>query len=110
MELVQLQRQLAEFQTRGVRLVALSVDDVEGITKMRNAAEATFDFLSDPEGQALDALDMRHITGGIDGGDIAQSATFLLSPDAKVLWQHVSENYRVRPDPEDILKTIDEVL
>jgi peroxiredoxin len=64
-------------------------------------------FLSDPEGRLLDLLGMRHEGAGPGGRDIAQSASFLFDPDGTLLWQHVTPNYRVRPEPETILAAYD---
>lgn len=76
---------------------------------MRQASDATFPFLSDADGHLMDLLDVRH-EGGMPGKDIAQSASFLLTPDGKVLWAHLAKNYRERPLPQDILTVIDQRL
>ncbi len=77
---------------------------------MRKATGASFAFLSDPEGQVIDLFDLRHLRGGPEGIDIAQSATFLLSPEGRILWFRVAENFRVRPLPSAILGAIDQSL
>lgn len=77
---------------------------------MRSSAGAEFDFLSDPEGVLLDLFGIRHQGGGPGGVDIAQSASFLLDPEGRLVWQRVAENYRVRPRPADILEAVDELL
>ena len=77
---------------------------------MRASAGLSFDVLSDPEGQVIDALDLRHAQAGPTGGDLAQSATYLLSPTGEILWMKVAENYRVRPHPEEILRAAVEHL
>jgi peroxiredoxin len=102
-ELVQLEKHRAEFERRGVRLVASSVDAPDKLAAMRTSAGAGFPFLSDPQGRLLDLLDVRHPSGGHEGQDVAQSATFILGPDGNVLWRHLAANYRQRPDPADVL-------
>lgn len=77
---------------------------------MRTWSGADFDFLSDPEGRLLDLFDLRHMGANPTGGDIAQSASFLVSPDGTVLWLKVAENYRMRPDPKVILAAADALL
>ena len=77
---------------------------------MRDSAGASFDFLSDPDGKLLDALDMRHVGARYDGADMAQSASFLIAPDGRLLWSKVAENYRIRPKPEEVLEAIDRHL
>jgi peroxiredoxin len=75
---------------------------------MRDSAGAEFDFLSDPDGEMLDFFGVRHPGGAIEGGDIAQSASFLLDRTGRLLWSRVAENYRVRPRPAEILAAADE--
>lgn len=77
---------------------------------MRTWAGAEFDFLSDPEGRVIDLFDLRHRGAGPGGADIAQSASFLLSPEGRVLWLKVADNYRMRPDPKVILAAADALL
>lgn len=77
--------------------------------KMRDSAEVEFPVLSDEEGTLLDLLGARHEQGRADGADIAQSASFLVTPDGTVLWHRYAPNYRVRPKPEEILEAYDEL-
>lgn len=74
---------------------------------MKTAAGAGFDFLSDSQSRLVDLLDIRHRAGSPEGGDIPQSAHFLIAPDGRVLWRHLATNYRVRPEPKEILAAID---
>jgi peroxiredoxin len=93
------------------------VDSPEDTAKMRGAVleagtgEATdpeaITFLSDPEGRLLGLLGLRHEGAGPGGRDIARSASFLFEPDGTLLWHQVAANYRVRPEPEDILAAYD---
>lgn len=77
---------------------------------MRQSSGAEFSFLSDPDGQLMDLLDVRHAAGRMDGVDIPQSASFLLTPDGKVVWYQLAANYRQRPLPEEIVTVIDQRL
>lgn len=106
MELVELHEQREAFEAQGIRVVATSVDPPEELTTMRDASGATFPFLSDPEGVLMDAFDVRHSGGRMDGIDIAQSASFLLDAEGVVRWHRIAENYRLRPHPEEILAEI----
>lgn len=110
MELVELQENREAFATRGVDLVATAIDPPADLTTMRKGAGASFPFLSDPEGQLMDLLDVRHAGGGPTGNDIPQSANFLIAPDGTVLWKHLADNYRERLKPEDVLAAIDGAL
>ena len=90
--------------------MAVSVDGVEDTQKMRESAGADFDFLSDPSGELLDLLGIRHAGARFDGEDIAQSASFLIGPDGTVLWRELAANYRTRPAPSEILEAADRLL
>lgn len=86
--------------------MATSVDVPEKLTVMKKASGASFDFVSDPEGRLMDLFDIRHRNASPEG-DAAQSASFLVAPDGRVLWRHLAANYRERPDPGVILAAID---
>ena len=58
----------------------------------------------------MDALGVRHEGAGPGDTDIAQSASFLIAPDGKLLWSKVAEDYSVRPEPEEVLAAIDQHL
>ncbi len=77
---------------------------------MRQASGAKFPFVSDADGKLMDLLDVRHGKGRVDGVDIAQSASFLLSAEGEILWYKLAKNYRHRPLPEEILQVIDQRL
>lgn len=76
---------------------------------MRESTGAEFDVLSDPEGRMLDLFGVRHV-GGKGAEDIAQSASFLIDSNGKVVWRRIAENYRVRPKPSEILAAADRGL
>jgi len=76
---------------------------------MRAAAGAEYTFLSDPEGRLLDFFGVRHRGAGMDGGDIAQSASFLIDAAGRVAWLRVADSYRVRPRLEEILAAADKL-
>jgi len=110
MELVELQGSLAEFQERGIRVVAVSVDPPGDLARMRDSAGAEFPFVSDPEARLIGAFGIRHEKGRYDGADLAQSASFLLDDAGRLVWKRVAENYRVRPRPREILEAADRLL
>ena len=87
----------------------MSVDDVEHAARMKVSAAVDFDVLSDPEGTTLDLFGIRH-EDGLGTLDLAQSATFLLDRSGTVVWRRVAENYRVRPEPREILEAAGRLL
>lgn len=64
-------------------------------------------FLSDPDGKLIDLLGLRHKGAGPGGLDIAQSASFIFQPDGTLLWHKLAPNYRVRPEPDEVLAAYD---
>lgn len=71
---------------------------------------ATYELLSDESYALIDYFGVRHRGGREDGVDIARSATFILDRDGNILWKFATDNYRVRPRPEQILAEIDRIL
>ena len=92
---------------KNVQLYAVSVDPPEVSEALRKRLNIDFTFLSDPKGVVLDALDIRHRNGRMDGGDIAFPTQILVDRDGIVRWTYVSESYRVRARPEDVFSEID---
>jgi peroxiredoxin len=100
------QEKLAEFEKRGVRLIAISVDPVE--TNKRHAEKQgyTYTFLSDEKAEVIKRYSLLH-EGGFRGADISRPAEFLLAADGTILWSNLTENYRERLKGEEIFKIID---
>ena len=104
-----MQQNLEEFEKRDVRIVAASIDPLE-TTKMLAADRGyTFTLLCDTEATVVRQLDLLHEGGGMVAPDIARPAEFLIDPTGTVRWTHFTENWRIRPRPEEILATIDEL-
>jgi len=80
---------------------------VLGAAQDETADPEAIAFLSDPDGRLLDLLGLRHQGAGPGGTDIAQSASFLFAADGTLIWHHLAANYRVRPEPEEILAAYD---
>ena len=103
-----MQKHLDEFTTRGVRVVALSVDLHEVTRKHCQKQGYTYTFLSDPKAEVIRRYDLLHADGG-PNGDIARPAEFLIDPSGTIRWVNLTDDYRVRARPEEILKVIDEL-
>jgi peroxiredoxin len=70
-------------------------------------SKSNFPLLQDVDGGLLASLDLLHKGGNpLNGNDIARPALVLFDKQGKVIWSKATENYRVRPTPEDILKEI----
>lgn len=103
-----MQKHLSEFEGRGVQVVAVSVDPPETTRRHCEKQGYTFTFLSDEQTEVIRRYDLLHEDGG-PMGDIARPAEFLLDPSGTIRWVNLSEDYRVRARPEEMLKAIDAV-
>ena len=102
------QKRLTDFNTRGVRVVAISNDPVDVNRTHRQKMGFTFPILSDEKGEAARRYDVLHAAGGPSGEDIARPAEFLIDPAGTVRWVNLTKSAAVRARPEDVLKAIDQ--
>jgi peroxiredoxin len=86
-----------------VKPVAISVDAPEQSRDLRNKAGYTYTFLSDPRAEVIRRYGVLHKGGGEDGQDIARPAEFLVDRSGTVRWRNLTEDWRVRARPEQML-------
>ena len=98
---------LDEFESRRVRIIAASIDPLETTKKLAADRGYTFTILCDTEAAVIRRLDLLHENGGMDAPDIARPAEFLIDPTGTVRWVNLTDNWRVRPRPEDLLRIVD---
>lgn len=101
--------QLKEFEARGIRIVAVSVDPPETTRKHAAKQGYTYTFLSDEKAEVVRRYDLLHAGGKAGIADIARPAEFLIDPSGIVRWVNLTESYRVRPTAEDVLKVFDDL-
>lgn len=102
------QKKLSEFEKRGIRIIAISVDP-PGVTKPHIEKQGfTFTFLCDEKAEVIRRYDLLH-PEGFRGEDIARPGEFLLDAAGVVRWRDLTENYRVRVKAEQVLTAIDEL-
>ena len=102
-ELQGLQSRIADFGNTAV--VAISPDSVEQNTKVIQQLGLTFPILSDSSLEATDAFGLRHADASPYGGDLPRPATYIVDAGT-VRWRRVTDNWRVRPRPDDILRIL----
>lgn len=88
-------------------MVAISVDTPAESEKLRKSQGYTFPILSDAKDDVIRRWDLVHPRAGVDGADIARPAEFLIDSSGKVVWVNLTEDYRVRARPEQVLKAFD---
>ena len=64
----------------------------------------TCGFLSDPRAEVIRRYDLLHQGAGVNGQDIARPAEFLLDSSGVIRWVNLTEDYRVRARPEQIME------
>jgi peroxiredoxin len=82
------------------------VDSVENADRVVQKLGLEFPVLSDPESAVIEAYGVLHPSGGMGGVDIARPATFLIGPDGTVRWRQLTDNWRVRIRPEQVIEAI----
>jgi peroxiredoxin 2/4 len=103
------QRRLSEFETRGIRVVGISVDPPDINWRQSQKQGYTFPLLSDPKRQIIRRYDVLHPGAGPKGADIARPAEFLLDSNGIVRWVNLTENIAVRARPEQVLEAVNQL-
>ena len=87
-----------------MRPVAISVDTPDESAALCRKAGYTYTFLSDPKAEVIRRYDLLHRGGSEDGKDIARPAEFLVDVSGVVRWRNLTEDFRERATPEDVLR------
>ena len=109
-ELQGLQLNLAALQQRGCAIAGVVVDDPATNATLARDAALAYPILSDPDLHTIDAYGLRDAGAGPDGHDIAHPASVLVDRAGIVRWTDVTQNFRVRPTPGEVLAAIDGTL
>ena len=86
--------------------MAISVDTPEESASLCRKAGYTYTFLSDVGSQVVRRYNISHPGAGKDGTDIARPAEFLVGPGGVVRWVNLTEDFRVRATPQQMLAAI----
>jgi peroxiredoxin len=105
-ELGQLEKQIAEFKKRNVRLVVVSNDDQP---KARKTHEDFPDLVvvADSEQKLAKAVEVIHASAGEGGTDTNAPTTFLLDGTGTVRWMFRPDRFLERLSPRELLAAID---
>ncbi len=88
-------------------VAAISVDSSAESRKLCDAKGYTFPFLSDPNAEMIRQYGVLHPKAGEDGRDIARPAEFLVDSSGVIRWANLTDDFRVRARPDDVLAAID---
>jgi peroxiredoxin len=103
------QKRLPDFDARKIRVIAISVDTPAESQHLRETAGYTFPILSDAKDEVIRRWDLVHPHGGPDGADIARPAEFLMDSNGRVRWVNLTDDYRVRARPQQVLQAFDAI-
>ena len=98
-----IEKHLSEFEARGIRVAAISVDPPETSRNLATKRGYTYTILSDPKAEVIRRYDLLHSGAGEGGQDIARPAEFLLDSQGVVRWVNLTEDFWVRATPEQLL-------
>ncbi len=84
----------------------MSVDTNEESSRLAEGLGLEFPILSDVREEAIRAWGLAHEGGKPGGGAISRPALFLVEPDGTISWRDLTDNYRVRVRPEDVLAVL----
>jgi peroxiredoxin len=103
-----LQKSLEALRARGLRIVAISVDAPKVSREHAAKMGYTFAFLSDESMEVIGRYDLFHEKGRTrTGDDIARPAEFLLDSSGVVRWVNLTDDYRVRLEPETLFEVLE---
>ncbi len=103
-----MQESLKEFESRNIRVVAISVDPPATTKAHIEKQGYTYTFLSDQKMDTLEKYDLVH-RAGFRGADISRPAEFLLDSSGTVRWLNLTGDYKRRPKAADVVKAFDEL-
>jgi peroxiredoxin len=104
-----IEKHLSEFEARGIRVAAISVDPPNVSRNLATKRGYTYTILSDPRAEVIRRYDLLHAGAGGGGQDIARPAEFLLDSRGVVRWVNLTEDFWVRATPEQMLEAAKQI-
>ena len=101
------QQSLPEFDRRGIRLAAISVDSPETNRSHRQKLGLTFPLLSDANRETIRRYNLLHAGAGPGGSDVALPAEILVDSSGTIRWVNLTDSATVRLRPEEVLTVWD---
>ena len=100
---------LSNAERAGVDVVAVSPDPNEQSQRLADGLRLSYRFVADPDLTVTRRYGLIHRRGGAGGADVPRPATVVLDRHGVVRWLSLSDNYQVRPDPQDVVRAVREV-
>lgn len=108
-ELQGLQSRFEDLRSMGYRVIAISPDSVESNNRVARRLALEYAVATD-EGLALTkALGLVHPGGAPAGHDVPRPATYVIR-DNEIVWEYLTDNWRVRPHPDEVVAAAEAAL
>lgn len=105
-----MQSSIDEFDQLNADVVAVSTDSSAQNAELSERLNLSFTILSDESRQAIDALGLVHPEGNpLDKSDIARPAVFLIDEQGDVRWRTLTNNWRVRVRPQQLIAELEQL-
>lgn len=108
-ELGQLKKYYRNFQDRGIRIIAVSVDSPALNARLRRRLGADYMFLSDPDLSLIDNLGIRHRRTNDNVDALAVPAQFLVDGQGVIGWLYRTATWRQRLPHKRVLEAMEVV-
>ena len=105
-ELQNFQDNLEKFNSRNVRVIAVSADSPDVTKKFRKEKGFNFTFLCDPKAEVIRGWDLLKPQVGAGGAESARSAEFVIDPTGTVRWMNVNNDPKVSIQASAVLKVL----
>ncbi len=104
-----MQSSLEEIRAADGDVVAICVDPIERNAEVVDKLGLEFPILADTELEAINAYGLLHESGSMEGGDIARPAVFIVDRDGSIAFRKLTDNWRVRVRPEEVLAELEKI-
>ena len=99
---MELQSHLTELGARSIRVVAISVDDLDDSKALAKDLGLSFDLLSDPELAVIRAYGVADESNGL-----AWPSEFIVDRRGIIRWRQSAQSVGTRPSVADVLRAFD---
>ena len=106
---MELAERKSKFDRLGTKVFGIAVADRDALADLQDTLGDNLTLLADPEGKAADAFGVVDTDPLLFGRKLAQSATFYVDKKGRIRYRWLPKSYRTRPNPDDVLKRIDEL-
>ncbi len=92
---------LPELEEKGIQVIAISPDDIDGLKTMANRLDNPYWFLSDPKLEVIERYGIRK------DEKLPHPAVVVIDKKGLVQWFYVGENYKQRPSASQLTTVIE---